>query len=179
MAIERQWHVAASSEAVLDALRENTRQWRESLIPRPLWKGGVLQVIGEYSPPAFRLRYDRRWYAGEGGDPLELRGEVNPNPEGGTDVRVRCGKRAGIWVAPIALACLALLVVWSSLWSAVFFLLVAVILWAGQSIGDSALKAGSNAEADYLVARVDEALRSTKASVTPSAPAGERAWLGR
>jgi hypothetical protein len=172
MSFERQWHVAVAPEVVVDALRENTREWRESLIPRPLWKGGVLQVIGEYSPAAFRLRYDRRWQRSRGGDPLELRGEVSPNPHGGTDIRVRCGMTAGFWIAPIILSCSAVLIAWSSLWSAAFFALLAVINWAWRSISNDAVTAGSNAEADYLVARVEEALASVQASGGHRAPGG-------
>jgi uncharacterized protein (DUF2236 family) len=75
-------------ERVLDAIRENLREWRESKIPRDLWKNGVLQVVGKVEPPRFRMRLDRRWQRGEG-DLLELVGEVVSDGNGGSRVIAR------------------------------------------------------------------------------------------
>jgi hypothetical protein len=172
MAFDRHWHVAVPPETVFAALRENTREWRESVIPRDVWASGVLQVIGEYSPPRFRLRYDRRWQRSRGGDPMELRGEVVRGANGGADIHVRCGLTAGIWVAPVVLMAIGTAMLWSSIAEASLFWGIAVLMGGWQQVRDSRVTAGSDREADYLVARVEQALAGVAKGTTAIAPAG-------
>ena len=163
----------ATPERVLASIREDLREWRESVIPRALWDGGVLQVVGDVEPPRFRLWYDRRWKRGKGGDPLELRGEVTAEPEGGSRVRGRCGKSAGRWWGAGIFAALGL---WVAFGGAGFSNASPVFVLAGilALVDYFRLRPGAAAddpEARYLVERVEAAVRRTTAEVASSGSA--------
>jgi hypothetical protein len=82
------------------------------VIPRGLWRGEALRVVGEVQPPRFRLSYDRRWHD-DGGDPLELRGEVASDASGGSRITARCGLSRQPWMTALVLAGVALWIVLS------------------------------------------------------------------
>lgn len=167
MAIEIRLSSLAPPEAVLAAIREDAREWRESVIPRELWHVGVLQVVARLDPPRFQLRYDRRWQRSEAGDPLRLHGRVVAGPEGGSVVTARVGARGpGYWLAAIFVACaLSNLVLGGGTAWWVFVLLAAAsagIDWWNDSGVDR-----DHAEAAYLLARLEQAVAAA------SSPSGQ------
>src|SRR5215207_8918869 len=162
MAFEIVLHSSAAPERVLDAIRADLREWRESKIPRDLWKEGVLQVVGEVEPPRFRMRLDRRWHWGEGGDSLTLAGEVGPDGSGGSRVTARCGEPDNVKCVAVFFAPLLL---WVLLAGGAFSW--GILLIAGVSLGIAALAnrgvSRDNRPAAYLVERLEEAV----AAATP------------
>src|SRR5690242_19659051 len=98
MGIEIHRQLTVSPEAVISAIRANTREWRESWLPEDVRSKSVIGVTSRVSHNKFRLFYERRWYP-RGGDPLQLRGSVTPGPNGGCIVDARCGTRGSLgWV---------------------------------------------------------------------------------
>jgi len=158
MAIELRLTSPMPPDRVLDAIRENTREWRESIIPRELWNGGVLQVVSVIRPPKFTIYYDRRWQRSRGGDPLRLRGTVQSLPDGGSEINVRCGARgpgraiAGLFVI---FAAANLFLGGGTPWW--IWLLVAALVLAADDWNDRAANY-SDAETAYLVERLRQAI---------------------
>src|SRR5688572_11060542 len=91
MTVKFSRHTSASPELVLDAIRQDGREWRESVVPAELRSEGVIQVEVRVQPPSFTMRYLRTWYAGEGGEPLQLRGRVTAD-SGGSLVVAEAGR---------------------------------------------------------------------------------------
>ena len=74
----------ASPPEVLDAIKANGREWRESAVPPELRREGVLQVEVRVRPPAFTMNYVRSRYPAEGGAGVQLRGRVTADSSGGS-----------------------------------------------------------------------------------------------
>ena len=96
----------ASSAAVLDAIRQEVREWRESVIPPTLRSQGVVQVEGTIRGARFELRYAG---SDEALPDVVLRGAVVARPEGGCEVVATLARSAGVFALP---ALIALLGVW-------------------------------------------------------------------
>jgi hypothetical protein len=94
--------IEAPAETVLAALRENTREWRESVIPSELRARHVVQVAGTLTRRRFRWCFD---CAGRHPCPdVVLRGEVEPRPGGRSVMRVWCGRAGPPWPATLRYA---------------------------------------------------------------------------
>lgn len=164
MAFDILLHSPASPERVLTAIKENTREWRESRIPQPLWKRGVLQVVGEVKPPRFRLRYDRRWHE-QGGDPLALTGEVLPDGTGGSRVVARCGALSAVrWMLVLfgALVASGIISGGELSWS---LLAVGAGFTGIAALRDRSVAREPGSEAAYLAERLEEAVGAAAAAV--------------
>ncbi len=165
MAFEITLRSGAPPDKVLAAIRADLGEWRESKIPRHIWKDGGLRVVGEVTPPRFQIRLDRRWYA-KPHQRLRLVGEVVPERTSGSWVHARVGRPGGAWsVLPFTL-----LLIWglvragSVSWSIV---VVAVIFVAIGVFRDRAVSR-ADPEAAYLAQRLEEAV--ARASVAIVAP---------
>ena len=173
MAIELRLTSPVPPEGVLAAIWENTREWRESSIPRDLWKGGVLQVVSDIKPPKFKLYYARRWQRSRSGDPLRLRGVVQALPDGGSEIQVRCGARGPgrVGAGLFALFALSNIVLhggtpwWGWLLLAAIFL--AIDEWNDRGIDSS------DPEAAYLVERLRQSVTQA-GTMSTSAPLTNR-----
>ena len=167
MAFEIELRSPAPPDRVLAAIREDLREWRESKIPREIWRDGVLQVVGNVEPPRFRMRFDRRWHWGEGGDPLVLAGRVTPDGTGGSRILARCGEPGVVrWTAIIFGPLLAwdLVADGQISWG---FALVAVILLAIGALNDRGVSRDDR-NATYLAERLEQAVASaTQSSAAP------------
>ena len=107
MPLTLQLDSSAPPDAVLAAIRDDMREWRESVIPAALRDDGVLQVEGRFSTSAFRLSYaiGNREHAG----PMpSLRGTVTPRDGGGSRVKVVIGVGWGHLVALVPFALIGL-----------------------------------------------------------------------
>ncbi|HET9012003.1 MAG TPA: hypothetical protein VFN38_09330 [Gemmatimonadaceae bacterium] len=163
MAFEIDLRSPAPPERVLGAIRENLREWRESKIPHDVRKDGVLRVVGDVEPPRFRMRFDRRWYWGEGGDPLVLAGEVVAAENGGSRVVARCGHPGYLkWVPLVFVPLLA----WSLFgrggvaWA---ILVTAGVFLALAALGDRSVSRGDR-NAAYLAERLQDAVAAASES---------------
>ena len=78
---------------------------------------------------------------------------------------------AGIWVAPVVLMAIGTAMLRSSIAEASLFWGIAVLMGGWQQVRDSRVTAGSDREADYLVARVEQALAGVAKGTTAIAPA--------
>ncbi|NUO64727.1 MAG: hypothetical protein HOQ11_02560 [Gemmatimonadaceae bacterium] len=159
MAFKVELRSGAPPEQVLAAIREHLREWRESVIPRDVWRDGVLQVVGTVEPPRFRMRFDRRWYRGKGGDPLALEGVVVPDGTGGSRITARCGEPGyAVWIASI----FGLLLVWDLISSGSLswtLVLAAVVFLAIGAFNDRRVSRDDR-DARYLVERLEQAVTS-------------------
>ena len=164
MAFEVRLTSKASPRQVLDAIKENAREWRESVIPRPVRRNGVLQVVAEIKAPEFTLRYDRR----NEGIPVRLEGSVRASADGGTELSARCGARQGGVFAAVIFAVLGLVNFFRANDGggvAVWFVLAAGF-WAIDVYVDHRVSR-SNVEAAYLEKRLEQAVAAADGS--PSA----------
>jgi len=171
MAFELLLHSPAPPDRVLSAIKDDTREWRESKIPRALWKRGVLQVIGDIDPPRFRLRLDRRWHHGEGGDPLVMTGQVLPNDDGGSKVIARCGTQGAVrWVVILFVIVLVsgLILDGEISWS---LLTVGLVFVAIAAASDHGVSRESDVEAAYLAERLEQAVMAAAQPARPVPPA--------
>lgn len=161
---------AAAPEAVLSAIRDDLREWHESVIPRPLWNRGVLQVVGSVKAPHFRLHYWRRWQRSRGGDPLELRGTVKPTPDGGSVISGRCGLTRGRhWLVIVFAVFGAWAWIdggWTGAWPAFAVAAAVALIEAFQTRGGASR---DDPEARYLVERAEHAVART-AMTTQTTP---------
>ena len=157
----------ASPQQVLDAIEENAREWRESVIPRPVRVGGVLQVVAEIQPPAFALRYERR----DKRRVLQLRGTVRAAPDGLTKIEATCGTRgAGVFGAPILviLAVKRLILGPSDGMHWGLWLLIAAGWIAIDALNNRSVRPLDD-EAAYLVRRLEEAVAAADARLASTA----------
>ena len=160
MAIELYLTSSAAPESVLAAIREDVREWRESVIPRNIREAGALQVVARINSPKFRLRFDRGWVRGRINDPLEVWGSVKSDGAAGAVVIARCGARGpGIFLSAVfaLLAANSLLRDGGTAWW------VWSLLAAGSALVDwvnDDRVTRSNPEAEYLVERLEQAVAS-------------------
>jgi hypothetical protein len=160
---------------ILDALRAHAGEWRASHIPDVLRRSGILAVECKVAGNACTLAYRRRWYAGiNRGAPLRLRAGINPDPQGGTTVRVSVSHEA-YWqltallgaffiIGGVTLLRFSLWLV-AGLWFAVTGLNYALVRHANLG-----LTRRSDAEAAYLLYRIENAVADAN-SASAVAPA--------
>jgi hypothetical protein len=95
------WDSPATAAAVLEAIRRDLREWRESVIPATLRSQGVFQVQGRVRGDRFEL-----WYASFSEDRpyVLLRGTVVDRPDGGCELTAALGHNTIVFALPVALA---------------------------------------------------------------------------
>lgn len=111
--------VTAPMDVVLAAIRDDAREWRESVIPPELREQHVVGITGELSRRRFEWSYDCAGY--DGGPDVILRGIVEPRPDRTSTVRVWCGIPRPDWPTLIIYAllgglALSLLTEWPASW---------------------------------------------------------------
>jgi len=159
------WDSPASAAAVLEAIRQDVREWRESVIPDALRSRGVFRVEGRVRGDRFELRYVGSF---EHSPDVVLRGAVVARPEGGCDVVAAVGRPAGVFALP---ALLALLGVWELVRGGGFgsLALAGVVTVACVAYTETVSRRGAR-DAAYLVERLRQAV-ARAAQVEPVAPA--------
>lgn len=121
MAFRLTFQIAAPMETVLAAMRDDCREWRESVIPPGLRDRHVFQIVGEIRRRRFTWYYD---CGGWDGCPIEqLRGQVDPHPDGSSTLTVWCGVPRTSWHSALR---------WASVWGGIV-VVMAVLDWGGIS----------------------------------------------
>lgn len=145
----------APRAAVLAAIGEDGREWRESVLPAALRQAGMFQVEATIRGDEFVMHV-----AGgrERGPPVELRGRVTDRPAGGSRVVARCALRPTYrWLAGL-LAFGAVGLAYTDLTGALIVLGVAGLCLAIEWWRDERLTRSGNAEARYLAERLERAV---------------------
>ena len=146
----------ASADEVLAAIREATREWRESAMPRELRSLGYVTVYSRFRGRRFTLGYEstlpERF-------PVELVGTVAPSGVG-SRVTATCG-RPSWWIGPAVFAAFGVLVMLSGgTGGAVAFLagvILGLILWSRHA----RVTWDSGPEGRCLAERLERAMATT------------------
>ncbi|MFL5383524.1 MAG: hypothetical protein ACJ8GN_13485 [Longimicrobiaceae bacterium] len=140
----------APPEAVLAAIREDSREWRESVIPRALRKELRFRVNTGVNGNQFWLQLPS---SSDDAEHVTLRGVVSPAPGGGSVIRAtfQSGSSDFYWLCGLGI----LVAFWSLPWG--LGLIAAGVGFAGlDHLHDSRLSRETSALAAYL----DERLRA-------------------
>ena len=98
----------ASVETVQAAIREETREWREAVMPPDLRSLGHLQVASKFRAERFTLRYGSTQ---QDRVPIELVGVITPL-EHGSRIEATCG-RPSWWIGPTVFCALGGIILFS------------------------------------------------------------------
>ncbi|MBD0319908.1 MAG: hypothetical protein ICV87_06230 [Gemmatimonadetes bacterium] len=82
-------HSTASPEQVLEAIREDAREWRESVVPETLRDRGMRRLLAKFSGSGFTLFMQT---ISDPGPENVLHGRILPGHGGGSVVLVECGE---------------------------------------------------------------------------------------
>jgi hypothetical protein len=116
MAVHRDdYHAAAAPALVAAALRDELREWRESVLPSALRSAGVLQVTGDVDERAFVLRYHSVSVRRRTPDDVELRGRLVDSASGGTVVSTAVHHSNGLVTMVAVWIALLVVIGWFSL----------------------------------------------------------------
>jgi hypothetical protein len=169
-------HSSRTPPTILGALRAHAGEWRESHIPDALQRAGIFAVESTVVGTECTLACARRWYAGlDRVAPLRLRARVDPDPAGGTAVRVSVSREVRSPVASLALVVFVLAGV-ALLRFPVWLMVAMVASAAGLTYAlvrdaNRGLTAGEP-EAGYLLSRLESAIADANAASTV-APSSE------
>ncbi|MEO6210154.1 MAG: hypothetical protein ABIQ10_08535 [Gemmatimonadaceae bacterium] len=154
-------------EVILEAIRDDGREWRESVIPADLRKNGVLKVDVRIRGSDVRMRYE--WGIGAPSfDTLELRGTVSTGANGGSLVLARSGRNSGL-AGSIATLLVISVLLWfreSKGWGAPLFL--ALVIGIVRFISDSEVTRQKDPAARYLAERLEGAVTSANTAALPA-----------
>lgn len=145
----------AAPQAVLDAIREDAREWRESVIPPALREESRYRMTARVKGDRFRLELPSHG-AEEDVERVTLRGMVSPAPGGGSVVRATFGTGAPDFWSIAAVAGI-LLVVWNLSWGLIVLALAALSGGMDHARG-SRLSPETSATAAYLAERLQAAV---------------------
>ncbi len=155
----------ASALAVLEAIRHDTREWRESVTPAPLRAAGVLQVEGVIDGARFRLQYATKY---KDRPNVELRGTVVARPSGGSLITAATRRSSPVFAFPVFLALLGL---WEWYQGGTTGVLVAATLAVAVAAAyNTILSARDTRGAAYLADRLRQAV-DRASGVESNAPA--------
>jgi hypothetical protein len=165
-------HATESPPVVLGALGARSGEWRESRIPEGLRRARIIAVDCRVTGNTCTLVYQRRWYAGvDRVAALQLRARVDPDPQGGTIVRVNVShsRHARSAVFALVFFVVACFTFGGSSGLAVAGLGLAMAGFNYVLVRDAnrGLRRGSDPEADYLVRRIEETLANVEDVVSP------------
>jgi hypothetical protein len=155
----------APPNAVLDAIRENTREWRESAVPPAMRELGVLQVISWISAPGFEILALRNRGRTDG-DYLRVKGTVRTTASGGSLIEADCGWSNRRWISPVLFGVVGLgSVLFGSDGRVTLFcfLVATVTAIIGFLRGDALTR--SNPLAAYLITRFEESIAAADRTV--------------
>jgi hypothetical protein len=157
----------APPEAVLAAILEDAREWRESVVPPALRK--EYRVTARVEGDRFRLQLPKHLDTAE---PVTLRGVVSPAPQGGSLIRASFhsgGAKTALLLGAVGIV----LLIWSlpagSLllaWAAVD---AAVQTWRASRLGPE-----SSATTLYLADRLNAAVTAAQATGRRTVKPGSR-----
>ena len=171
MAIEINRTSSASAVRVLEAIAVEGKEWRESLVPDELREAGILQVRTEVKRHTFKFHLVRRSQPGPHGDPLELTGVVEAQSDGRSVIRGSCGKRGNLQVV---LALIGLAGIAAAIFAPEDLVVVAVLGFGALVfvyVNDHSVDRQGNAQARYLVERLEHALSAAEGASKPPAQA--------
>ena len=154
-------HTSASPEDVLEALRQSSREWGESVVPADLGREGVLQLETSIRGRDFTLGFVQRWYQREVGETLQLRGRVTGQNAGGSVVVAEVGRARARLLGAAVSAAVGLWLMATGSRSGAFLLGFAVIISIPGVLRNQ--MNGGAAEDQYLVLRLEEALTAAEA----------------
>jgi hypothetical protein len=147
-----------SPEAVLVAIREDAREWRESVIPPELREEGRYRVTARVKRDRFELDLPP---ADEDAEQVTLRGRVSPAAGGGSIVRASfISGRPEFW---IVIAGAGALVLFSSLSWGLFLLAAAAVEVGLGEWRNSRLSEARSPTAAYLAGRLRSAVLNASA----------------
>jgi hypothetical protein len=146
--------VRAPVDLVIEAVREETKEWRESVIPPELRKLGVARMKGNVQPPFFRF-----WLAKPSGSddtPMTLRAVVIPTPDGGARLRGGIGRRLDSRFALVFPLVGLVALAWGAggVVSAAFVSAIGMVAALLALVRRGALATSDAPEADYLMQRL-------------------------
>ena len=164
-------HAAEAPTVILGALRARSGEWRESRIPEGLRRARIIGVNCRVTGNTCTLVYQQSWYIrGVSAASLQLRARVDPDPQGGTIVRVNVSHDR--YVHAEALSWFIFVVAGFTVggphgWGvATVALAVGGLNYVLRRDANRGLTRRSEAEADYLVSRIEDTL----ADVIPIQP---------
>jgi len=167
MSIEIDLECPVPPAALLAAIREGARAWREQPLPDELQRRHLHRVEGRVVGSRFRLRFTRRWWQLDGDEwgAAELRARVLATPTGGSRVIGECARTGGLGTAAVALGAVALFL-WlagADVAGAAFLVtLMAAIALVTFASGGRAMPS-TDAEARYLVERLERVVAAAGA----------------
>jgi len=152
--------VRAPVDLVLEAIRNDAREWRESALPEEIRRRGFTRVNGIVKPPFFRL-----WLHANGGRnevPHLIRGVVVEGPDGVTRIRGERGRDAVSPRTILATAAAAVPISWiSGDLMAIMIVPIAATVALLVSASQRASRRGA-AEDEYLMERLAHALAAAE-----------------
>ena len=144
---------------VLEAIRSDAREWRESVLPPKLREGGVYGIAARIQGHAFTLYYEG---GSEGWPDVSIRGMVTPLPEGGSRVSASVNLRRAAFAGPLVFAGMGV-VVWISGGSgAVAAFVIAAALVGVNLVRKQGLSRQGSPEARYLAERLEAAIAAAR-----------------
>ena len=156
---------SASASAILHAIRQDTREWRESAIPAKLRDDGVFQVEGSIRGSRFRMQYAA---ATQDRPNVLLDGAVATLPDGSTRVTATIRRRSAVFALPVLLGVLGLWEWYRSGTATV--LIAAVVAFVIAAVYNEILPARDVRGAEYLLARLRRTV-DRASGIETSAPA--------
>lgn len=157
---------SAPASAILNAIRQDTREWRESAIPATLRADGVFQVEGSIRGSRFRMQYAA---ATQDRPNVVLDGAVATLSDGSTEVTATIRRRSAVFALPVLLGVLGL---WEWYQSGTATVLVgAVVAFVTAAVYNEILPTRDVRGAEYLLARLRRAVDRASGPET-NAPAG-------
>jgi hypothetical protein len=159
----------APPEAVLAAIREDGREWRESVVPPELRGELRHRVEVRVKGDRFRLALPSRL---EGPENVTLHGMVSPAPDGGSLVHVRFASGSPTFWAVVAGAG-ALTLAANPAWG-LFLLAAAALLGGVDAWRGSRLDEEGSPVAAYLAERLRAAVLRAPTGAGREVPAGRR-----
>lgn len=156
MSLSIRLHSAAPPEEVLEAIRRDAREWRESAVPQALRDRGMRRLAVKFSGSGFALYMQT---ISDPGDELVLHGRVLPGDAGGSLVLVECGPPDGLRSHPAWFAAPGAILLLTGEYAPGVVLLgiaAAGVLLAG--FGERRVVCGGDDVTRYLLARLESAL---------------------
>jgi hypothetical protein len=156
MAFTLSFDSPAPVDDVLAAIREETREWRESAMPEHLRALGHVKVFGRVKKHQFTLGYES---TGADRVPVELTGMVSPSDHG-SHIEAACG-RPSWWIGSAVFAAVGIVTGLAGGSGGAIALTVACILGVILYARHASVSREASVEGRYLAERLERAIART------------------